>query len=68
MVCRTDALPEFSPADRSSSEEDIKTREKRIKDLQRELYEVRRYLELNPTEGVSLHAGILLETPAEVTV
>lgn len=41
-------------------EEDIKSREKRIKELQRNLQEARKYIAANGQHGVSLQAGILL--------
>lgn len=45
----------------TTSEEDIKTREKRIKDLQRELFELRQYIEKNELIGVSIQADIQLQ-------
>ncbi|WP_020602890.1 hypothetical protein [Spirosoma spitsbergense] len=41
-------------------EEDIKSREKRIKELQRNLQEAREYIAANGRHGVSLQAEILL--------
>lgn len=48
----------------SDNEEDIKTREKRIKDLQRDLAETRQYIENSGTAGVSLQADIMLTVNA----
>ncbi|GAA4396727.1 hypothetical protein GCM10023187_05200 [Nibrella viscosa] len=50
----------------SDNEEDIKTRERRIKDLQRELYEARQYIEKHKPDGIGLHADVSLSVPAEV--
>jgi hypothetical protein len=52
----------------SGSEEDIKTREKRIKDLQRDLFEVRQYIEKNQLSGIDLQADIVLTVPESVAV
>lgn len=47
---------------RSASEEDMKMRENRIKELQRDLYELRKALE-NGTESLSLSGVIEVEKP-----
>lgn len=44
----------------SDNEEDIKSREKRIKDLQRELHNARHYIATSGQQGVSLQADIIL--------
>lgn len=49
----------------SDNEEDIKTRENRIKNLQRELFEARQYLEKVKTGGINLHADIAVSVPAK---
>lgn len=43
----------------AEGEEQIKSRETRIKDLQRELFDVRQAIEAGP-DGVNLHADIVL--------
>ena len=57
-----------SKISQSDNEEDIKVREKRIKDLQRELYDVRQYIERNGHDGIGLHAGVSVTVPTESTV
>jgi hypothetical protein len=45
----------------NASEEDAKMRESRIKSLQKDLYELRRFVESNAASGVLLHADVKLE-------
>lgn len=52
----------------SDNEEDIKIREKRIKDLQRELYDARQYIERNGYDGIGLYAGVSVTVPRESAV
>ena len=47
----------------SDHEEDIKTREKRIKDLQRNLQEARQQIEKSGAAWVGLQADVLLTFP-----
>lgn len=51
----------------TTSEEDIKTREKRIKDLQRELFELRQLIDKNQLDGLSIQADIRLTPQATLT-
>lgn len=51
----------------SDNEEDVKTREQRIKSLQRELFETRQYIQRNKAEGINLHADISIAVTANVT-
>ena len=46
----------------SDNEEDVKSRERRIKELQRELQNARHYIATNGQQGVSLQADIMLTT------
>ncbi len=46
----------------SDNEEDVKFREKRIKDLQRNLEEARQFIARHGQSGLSLHAEIVLTT------
>lgn len=45
----------------NASEEDAKMRESRIKSLQKDLYELRRFVESNADSGVLLHADVKIE-------
>lgn len=62
MTQLVDAKVKFheSKITNTTSEEDIKIREKRIKDLQRELFELRQYMEKNKLKGLSIQADIQL--------
>lgn len=55
-----------SQIDLSATEEDVKTRERRIRDLQRELDEVRRYIDKYGPEGISIQADISISVPEKV--
>lgn len=52
----------------ASTEEDIKTREKRIRDLQSDLYAIRQHLLRHEHDTISLQADIALTTQARLAV
>jgi len=52
----------------ASSEEDIKAREKRIKDLQRDLYDIRQYVAQTGRDGICIRADIEFTLPKEAVM
>ena len=49
----------------ASSEEDIKSREKRIKNLQRDLHDIRQYVQQAGREGICIRADIECTVPKQ---
>ncbi|GAB3573995.1 hypothetical protein GCM10027578_35990 [Spirosoma luteolum] len=50
----------------SCQEEDIKARERRIKELQQQLFRLRQFIEQHGADGICLHADLVVETPSSV--